>query len=126
GAVIASTEQAIQNNKNRLTTETLTVSNIQNHAEYEADSSSMGLSMSYNPSESVTKNVGSNLVNLPGTLTPDLNQEGPESSVTHSAVSAAQIAITDDAKQTALTGKNADTTVATLNRDTANANNGIL
>src|SRR5690606_25664846 len=56
GAVIASTEQAIQNNKNRLTTETLTVSNIQNHAEYEADSSSMGLSMSYNPSESVTKN----------------------------------------------------------------------
>ncbi len=126
GAVIASTEQAIQNNKNRLTTETLTVSNIQNHAEYEADSSSMGLSMSYNPSESVTKNVGSNLVNLPGTLTPDLNQEGSESSVTHSAVSAAQIAITDDAKQTALTGKNADTTVATLNRDTANANNGIL
>ncbi|MFA7351787.1 MAG: hypothetical protein WC009_13590, partial [Methylotenera sp.] len=126
GAVIASTEQAIQNNKNRLTTETLTVSNIQNHAEYEADSSSMGLSMSYNPSESVTKNVGSNLVNLPGTLTPDLNQEGSESSVTHSAVSAAQIAITDDAKQTTLTGKNADTTVATLNRDTANANNGIL
>ncbi|MCB5186971.1 hemagglutinin repeat-containing protein [Methylobacillus caricis] len=126
GAVIASTETAIAENRNSLTTETLTVSDIQNRAEYAADSSSMSLSMSYNSNQSITKNIGNNLVNLPGTLTPDLNQSGTDSSVTHSAVSTAQIAITDDAKQTALTGKNAETTIATLNRDTDTANNDVL
>jgi filamentous hemagglutinin len=40
GAVIASTEQAIADNKNSLTTQTLTISNIQNSATYEAKGSS--------------------------------------------------------------------------------------
>lgn len=40
GAVIASTDKAIQDNKNSLTTQTLTTSNIENSAEYEAKGTS--------------------------------------------------------------------------------------
>jgi len=42
GAVIESTQAAIDNDKNTLKTGTLTTSDIQNHAEYEASSMSLG------------------------------------------------------------------------------------
>jgi filamentous hemagglutinin len=125
-ALVASNQIAIDNNKNSLTTQTLTSSSIQNKSEYEAESNSMGLSVDYNQSQSVTKNMGNNLVSLPAALTPDLTQSGSKASVTHSAISTAQTIITDDAKQNALTGKNATTTIATLNRDTENTNNDVL
>ena len=126
GAVIASTDKAIQDNKNSLTTETLTTSNIQNASEYEASGSSMGVSLSYNPAQSITRNIGSNLVNLPSTLAPDLNQDGSNESVTTSAISLGQVTIKDDTEQIALTGQNAVTTVALLNRDVASANPAAL
>jgi len=126
GAVIASAQEAIDEQLNNVTTDTLTISDIRNKAEYDADASNMGLSMSYNPSQSVTKNVGNNMVNIPAVVTPGVNESGSDASITHSAISSAQITINDNAKQIALTGENAAKTVATLNRDTANTNTGLL
>lgn len=122
GAVIASSKQAIQDGKNSLASETLTASDIQNKAEYEADSSSSNLSLSYDSTKTMVKNLGNNLVNLPSSLVPELKQNGSDSSLTRSAISASQITITDDEKQRKLTGKDAATTIATLNRDADHAN----
>lgn len=126
GAVISSTQAAIDNQLNRLSTDTLVVSDIANRAEYEAESSDMGVALSYDPSESVTKNVGNNLVQLPAALTPDIAKSGSDQSRTYSAISSAEIMIKDEEQQIALTGKDADSTVNSLSRDTANANNQIL
>lgn len=126
GAVIASSKQAIQDGKNSLTSETLTTTDIQNKAEYEADSSSSNLSLSYDSSKTMVKNLGNNLVNLPSSLVPELKQNGSDSSLTRSAISASQITITDDEKQRKLTGKDAATTIALLNRDVDNANPRML
>ncbi|MCT7329680.1 VENN motif pre-toxin domain-containing protein, partial [Ralstonia mojiangensis] len=51
--------------------------------------------------------------------------EGNASGTTRSAVSAGTITITDNAGQQAKTGKDADTTVASLNRDTEHANGSV-
>lgn len=45
------------------------------------------------------------------------NKEGSQKSTTQSGISGADINITDEAKQKELTGKDADTTLASLNRD---------
>lgn len=126
GAVISSTQAAIDNQLNRLSTDTLVVSYVTNRAEYKAESSDMGVALSYDPSESVTKNMGNNLVQLPAALTPDIAKSGSDQSRTYSAISSAEIMIKDEEQQIALTGKDADRTVNSLNRDTANANNRIL
>lgn len=105
GAVIASTEQAIQDGKNNLTTETLTVSNIQNKAEYDAKGSSA--------------TIGGGLqAGLPQLSGAGVGSDGDKaSSTTVSAVSGGEIDITDDAGQQAKSGKDASMTVAMLNRD---------
>ncbi|MCB5183820.1 hemagglutinin repeat-containing protein [Methylobacillus gramineus] len=122
GAVIASNQSAIEQQKNSLSTDTLTVSDIRNSAEYSASSESTGVTLSYDASKSVKKNTGNNLVNAPSTLTPDLEKNGEDSSTTYSAISAGVISITNADKQQALTGQDAQTTIAKLNRDTENAN----
>ena len=95
GGKIASTEQAAKNNKNSLTTNTLTQSNIQNKDSYQAESTSAsfggGGSMGYGSSSSNA------------------------SSVTESGISAGKVTIKDDAAQQAKTGKTAAETIASIN-----------
>lgn len=126
GAVISSTQAAIDNQRNYLSTDTLVVSDIANRAEYEAESNDMGVALSYNPGESVTKNIGNNLVQLPAALTPDIAKSDSDQSRTYSAISSAEISINNEEQQITLTGKDVDSTVSSLNRDTSNANNQIL
>ncbi len=137
GAVIASTDQAIKDDANRLTTQTLTTSTVENKAEYSASSTSLGLGYSTSGSgvgtdskgkPTTEPNNGPALPSLNGvSATPPVaTSAGDEaSSTTRSAISAGSITIADNAAQEALTGKDATTTVALLDRDTANAANPL-
>ncbi len=127
GTVIASTDKAAQDGKNSLTTGTLTVGDIQNRAEYSANSSGVGASLSYNPSQSVTQNVADNLLgNASRLIVPNLEESGNQGSVSRSAITQAAVNITNTDSQQSLTGQSAAQTIANLNRDTATAHAGAL
>lgn len=111
GAVIASTETAIQNNRNNLITETLTASDIQNKAEFAGESSS------FNAGVGRHTDKNGEIKNSPSASAGIASVEDKASSITQSGVSGGAIGITDNSQQTAITGKDAATTVATLNRD---------
>lgn len=111
GAIIASTDKAIQDNKNSLTTNTLTTSNIENKAEYEGKASRFGAGVG------TTKQADGMYRNAPTASAGFGKESDKASSTTVSAVSGAAVAITDNAKQQTTTGKDVATTVATLNRD---------
>jgi filamentous hemagglutinin len=110
--VIASTDQAIQNDLNRLSTQTLTTSDINNQAEYSAEAASI--------------NVGGGsqggIPTLSGAGTS--SEQGKASSVTVSAISQGTVSITDPAQRIASTGNDAVTTIAILNRDVKINENG--
>jgi filamentous hemagglutinin len=111
GAAIASGEQAIQNNANSLTTQTLTTSNIANSAEYEAEGYSVAAGVGYNTqANGLLKNAPTASAGI-SELSDDSN------SVTVSGISGGTVNITDNTQQQALTGQDATTTVAMLNRD---------
>jgi filamentous hemagglutinin len=112
GAVIASTEPAVQNNANSLTTQTLTTSNLENSAEYEAEgySISAGVGTTQQPDGTGFKNTPTASAGI-SELSDDIN------SVTVSGISGGTVNITDNTQQQALTGQDATTTVAMLNRD---------
>ncbi|HEX5539439.1 MAG TPA: hemagglutinin repeat-containing protein [Methylophilaceae bacterium] len=113
GAVISSAADA---DRNRLTTGTLTVSDIHNHVNAKASTSGTTFSSDMLTSKyAAIKGVASNLVNHGETDIKD-------NSTTTSAVSPAKINITDDVTQVELTGKTAEETVAALNRDTRDTN----
>jgi filamentous hemagglutinin len=118
GAVIASAAEA---DKNRLTTGTLTVSDLDNKAEF--TSSSSGVSLSYGGGsalQTLTSNLAANAAaNAIG------DQQGSAAGTTRSAISAGTVVITDDAGQQTQTGKSAADSVASLNRDTQNASGAI-
>lgn len=105
GAVIASSEQAIVENRNSLTTETLTVSNIANQAEYDAKATSATVGGGLQAGLPVLSGAGVG------------SDSGKASSTTVSAISGGAINITDDAGQQAKSGTDAATTIALLNRD---------
>ena len=105
GAVIASTEKAITDNKNNMTTETLTVSDIKNKANYEGEGTSA----------TIGYGTQGGLPQLSGAGHGEDSDK--TDSVTVSAISQGTFSITDNPVQEALTGKNAFTTVALLNRD---------
>lgn len=105
GAVIASTEQAIQDNKNSLTTETLTVSNISNKAEYDAKATSA----------TIGGGIQAGLPQLSGAGIGKDSEKAESTSI--SAISQGALTITDNDSQQNLTGEDAATTVAVLNRD---------
>ena len=113
GAVIESTAPA---DKNQLTTDTLTTSNIQNHMDAEASSS--GTTISTNM---LSSKYGA-IKGVVGNLQKHGEADVSDSSTTLSAISPANIKITDDTKQQALTGNKGETAVALLNRDTTNTN----
>lgn len=149
GAVIASTDKAVQDNKNSLTTQTLTTSNIDNSAEYESSRTSFGggYSVSGNnvgfrsPDTADSTPAGTGIVGTnqqgqattggtqtPGTTLPSLkgfsasmpsamSASDEADSTTVSGISGGTVNITDNSAQQTKTGQDADTTVASLNRD---------
>ncbi|MDM5182326.1 hypothetical protein PO883_34775, partial [Massilia sp. DJPM01] len=115
GGVIASAAGA---DKNKLTTGTLTQTDVKNAASYDSDSSSVNLS--YSSGASAIQTLSSNVAgNMAGNLTP--TQDGNAAGTTKSAISAGTLVITDAKGQIAATGKTAEETVAETNRDTANS-----
>jgi filamentous hemagglutinin len=116
GGVIASSDRAVQAGLNRLTTATLTVTDLQNSASASASASAIGLS-----SEVLTQGkYGETKAVLTNVLTT--SKEAVETSgATRAAVSGAIVEITNDAAQRATTGQGAAQTVAALNRDAAGA-----
>jgi filamentous hemagglutinin len=116
GGVIASSAQAIQDGKNSLSTGTLTTSDIQNHADASASSSGINLS-----SDMLTQGKYGVVKGVIGNLLNNANESGSSSGHTRSAVSGGEVTITAEEGQQQLTGKTAGETVASLNRDTVNA-----
>ncbi|MEF2250817.1 hemagglutinin repeat-containing protein [Ralstonia solanacearum] len=128
GGVISSTADP---SKNTLRTGTLTTRDVENHAAYSSEQSSISASYTSGnplnpdgvptPLQQGVSNLASNAVG---------NAQGPiagnASGTTRSAISAGTVVITDNAGQLAKTGKDADATIAGLNRDTAHANDGAI
>ncbi|HEP6431384.1 hemagglutinin repeat-containing protein [Burkholderia cenocepacia] len=135
GGVIASSDKAVQDNLNSLTTATLTHSDIENHASY--DASSVGLSGGYGGTIGKDqKGTADNVNPVPGTSVPSkggvsvappmvMGASGDASSTTKSGVSGGTVTITDGAKQQQLTGETAAEAVANINRDTSNTSSAL-
>ncbi|MHA6882336.1 hemagglutinin repeat-containing protein, partial [Ralstonia pseudosolanacearum] len=128
GGVISSTADP---SKNTLRTGTLTTRDVENHAAYSSEQSSFSASYtSSNPlnSDAVPSPLQQGVSNLASNAVG--NAQGPiagnASGTTRSAISAGTVVITDNAGQVAKTGKDAEATVAGLNRDTAHANDGAI
>lgn len=107
GAVISSTASE---DKNRLDTGTLGFSNIENHAEFNVEHQSAGISSSGSIGDQFLGNMANGLL-------VGANSEGSAESTTHAAISGGTIVIRDQDKQT----QNVDD----LSRDVANANPGL-
>ncbi|MCT7329106.1 hypothetical protein [Ralstonia mojiangensis] len=122
GGVISSTADA---SKNSLTTGTLTSRDIDNHAEYSAEQSS--ISASYTSANPLIANnptaLQQGVSSLAATAVGNAQRpiEGNASGTTRSAVSAGTVTITDNAGQQAKTGKDADTTVSSPMPSSASA-----
>ncbi|RQV67630.1 filamentous hemagglutinin N-terminal domain-containing protein [Burkholderia cenocepacia] len=140
GGVIASSDKAVRDGVNSLTTATLTASDIQNHASY--DASSAGVSGGYGGDIGKNqKGTADNVNPVPGTTLPKTNggsapglQVAPPivmiasddaSSATRSGVSGGVLTITDGAKQQQLTGQTAAEAVASINRDTSDTGGAL-
>jgi filamentous hemagglutinin len=96
GAVIASTENAVQDNKNSLTTQTLAVSNIENLVKYDAKAASATLG-------------GGLHAGLPQLSGAGLGSDnGKESSTTVSAISIGALNITQDSDELSKAAINRD------------------
>ncbi|WP_173678596.1 hemagglutinin repeat-containing protein, partial [Burkholderia singularis] len=135
GGVIASSDKAVQDGVNSLTTATLTHSDIENHASY--DASSIGLSGGVGGTIGKDqKGTADNVNPVPGTSLPSkggisvappvvMSASGDASSTTQSGVSGGAITITDGTKQQQVTGQTAAETVANINRDTSNTGGAL-
>ncbi|CAB3808901.1 hemagglutinin repeat-containing protein [Paraburkholderia caffeinilytica] len=135
GAVIASSDKAVQDGVNSLTTATLTHTDIENHAAY--DASSLGVSGGYGGTVGKDqKGVANNGNPVPGSTLPSagglsatppvvLGASGDAGSTTNSAISGGSITITDGVKQQQLTGQTVAEAVASISRDTTGTTNTI-
>jgi len=113
GALIDSTAKA---DKNHLTTGTLTVSDIENRMEAKTSSSGTTVSSDMLTSKyAATKGLARNALDHGEAETED-------SSTTRSAVAPGTVVINDEAKQLQLTGQDATSSVAALDRETTDAN----
>ena len=139
GAVIASSQAAVDGGLNTLDTGTLTSSDIRNYAEY--DASSLGLSGGYSfGGGSGESNVGTDADGnaQAGAAGKPLPSEGgfsattpialsagdSDSSTTHSGISGGNLIVRDADRQQRLTGKTAEQTVADLKRDVTSEQDG--
>ncbi|MFJ9535136.1 hemagglutinin repeat-containing protein [Herbaspirillum sp. NPDC101396] len=124
GAVIESTQKAIDDNKNSLTTGTLTQSAIQNRDNYDADgfsvsgsaSGKMGDQSPTNEMSDKDKAAAKSPTNPSGSAGFS-SESGSQGSTTSSGISGGGVTITNDTAQQAKTGQTAAETVANLNRD---------
>ncbi|WP_063588559.1 two-partner secretion domain-containing protein [Achromobacter ruhlandii] len=146
GAAITSSEQAVRDGLNTLTTGTLTTSDISNHAEYSASSISVGGGYSSGNGDRKEAGsgggVGTNQQGqastggqVPGSTLPTLGNfsasppvvmaaSGNSGSTTRSGISGAQVTITDEAGQQAASGKSVDEMMAELNREVFTGQDG--
>ncbi|MFS2094924.1 hemagglutinin repeat-containing protein [Pseudomonas sp. Pseusp11] len=134
GAVIASTDQAVANGKNTLSTGTLTSSDIKNKAEY--DATSVNLSGGYGGQIGLDgKGNASATANANGPTSPNkggvsantpvvLYAGGSSSSTTHSGISGAAVTISNTVKQKELTGQTAEQAIAAINTDVSSDRDG--
>ncbi|WAS58923.1 hemagglutinin repeat-containing protein [Burkholderia ambifaria] len=136
GGAIASSDKAVQDGVNSLTTATLTHRDIENHASY--DASSIGLSGGVGGQIGKDqKGTATNVNPVPGTTLPKgdgglqvappvaLGASGDANSTTKSGISGGAITITDGAKQQQLTGQTAAEAVASVDRDTSNTGGAL-
>ncbi|WLE60404.1 hemagglutinin repeat-containing protein [Burkholderia plantarii] len=155
GGVIASSDKAMRDGVNRLTTAALTHEDIQNHAAY--DASKVALSGGYSFGGSSNKNddkdksgqtrrtssIGrdqkgrvDNVNPVPTTSMPSeggfvaappvvLGASGNADTTTRSAISGGEIRITDEAAQQRLTGQTGTEAVASINRDTSDTGGAL-
>ncbi|MEL4892115.1 hemagglutinin repeat-containing protein [Xanthomonas protegens] len=133
GAVIASSQDAIDQGKNRLSTGTLTYSDIANTSSYDAKGISLsgGYSVGTDDDKSKgsegqtpsTTNNGSNWswqnynTGANGSAAGYGHESGDAQSTTHSGISGGALVITDEAGQQAKTGKSVADALAGLKRD---------
>lgn len=142
GGILASTADA---SKNSLTTGTLTTSDIENKAEYSSGSSQYAASFSAGKSVPDGKDLAGNAVKQGAYMAGNLNLAGNlantamasaagnaqkpitgnASGTTKSAIAAGTVTIMDADGQRAQAGKTVEETLASLNRDTENANQSI-
>ncbi|OBU48943.1 hemagglutinin repeat-containing protein [Stenotrophomonas maltophilia] len=115
GAVIESSNEAISSGRNRLETAALTVRDIENTSQAKASAGGIGVS-----DESFSGLYGAAKTMLGNKLVHG-NAAGGSEGYTRTAISQGAVVITDEQLQSALTGKTADSLIASLNRDTANA-----
>ncbi|WP_343239069.1 hemagglutinin repeat-containing protein, partial [Stenotrophomonas sp.] len=131
GAVIASTQEAVDAGVNRLQTGTLSTSDIDNHSQYNAKSVSLSGGYSVagegssgaNEGSPSTTNNGTNWswqnfnTGAQGAAAGYGSEKGKDSSITTSGISGGVVAITDQAGQQSLTGKTAEEALVGLNRE---------
>ena len=98
GGAISSSQAAIDANRNSLTTATLTTSDLQNRDDFKASA--------------VSASGGTG-----GGSGGASQRSGHQASTTRAGISQANVVITDDKQQQAVSGQNAEQTVASLNRD---------
>ncbi|VVD93297.1 hemagglutinin repeat-containing protein [Pandoraea soli] len=116
GAYIASTADP---SKNRLTTATLTFSDIENHSEYSANSFGVGGGATVGNGGANERTTGNSSGKNTGGISPMLPQmeSGSERATTRTGVSEGTITLTDEANQTQ--------DLASLNRDTTDLNGTV-
>lgn len=119
GAVIASTQAAVDQDRNHLRTGTLTTSDLENRAEASAEGSGISLSsdMLDRGKYGVAKAAFSSVMN-------SSEASGTSSGTTRSAVEAGSITIADESAQESLDGRTAGPSVASLSRDTEDSHHG--
>lgn len=134
GGVIASSDKAVADGKNSLSTGTLTVGDVQNHANYSGSSISLGGSGSMKGGDvkfgSMDAVGGQDIhaqqfgngggANAFGAIAAHESAD----SVTRAGVSGGKLSIVDSAGQQALTGQTAEQAAAALNRDVSSDRDG--
>lgn len=146
GSVIASSDKAVADGLNKLTTGTLVTEDIKNTARYSGSQVSVGGGFGFGGSGKggdsglgttkdgqvaggATKQHGSSISTGSsgfGMGTPVVvAASGNSNSTTQSGISGGTIVIRDEAGQLALTGKTAAETIASLNRDTSDTLNAL-
>lgn len=122
GAIIASTQQAVDDNKNQLTTGSLTTSDIINASSYDARGTSISTGMQGGVHENGTFN-GTPSGNMMGYT----HESGFDSSITIAGISAGSITITNEDEQLRRTGQTTEEAIAAINDSvrTGQSVNGI-
>lgn len=148
GSVIASSDKAVADGLNMLSTGTLVTRDIKNSASYSANQIAVGGGFGFGGSASAggespaglgttkgnqvaggaSKDAGTSLASSGGffgNLPTVVAASGNSNSTTQSAISGGTIIIRDEEGQRALTGKTVAETIAALNRDTSDTLNTL-